>query len=50
MARAGNGGAALGYLLATLFAAVAAALVGVTLTRFGAALWLRRRTHRSGRS
>ena len=49
MALAGNGGAALGYLLATLLAAVAAAFGGVALARNGAALWLhwraRRREH-----
>ncbi len=46
MALAGHGGAALGYLIATVTAAVAAAFAGVTLTRTGAALWLRRRTRR----
>jgi fluoride exporter len=44
MALAGNGGAALGYLLATLFAAVAAAFAGATAARAAAALWLRLRT------
>jgi CrcB protein len=43
MALAGRGGAALGYMLATVTAAVAAAFTGVTLTRATAALWLRRR-------
>jgi fluoride exporter len=46
MALAGHGGAALGYLIATVSAAVAAAFAGVTLTRALAASWLRRRTRR----
>src|SRR3954466_1189222 len=46
MALAGHGGAALGYLIATVTAAVAATFAGVTLTRTGAALWLRLRTRR----
>jgi CrcB protein len=46
MALAGHGGAALGYLMATVTAAVAAAFAGVTLTRAAAALWLRRRARR----
>jgi CrcB protein len=46
MALAGHGGAALGYLIATVIAAVAAAFSGVTLTRAGAALLLRRRARR----
>src|SRR3954463_7765015 len=44
MALAGHGGAALGYLIATVTAAVAATFAGVTLTRTGAALRLHRRT------
>jgi fluoride exporter len=47
MALAGRGGAALGYLMATVTAAVAAAFTGVTVTRAGAALWLRWRARRS---
>jgi CrcB protein len=43
MALAGREGAALGYLLATVTAAVAATFAGVTLTRTVAGLWLRRR-------
>ena len=50
MALAGHGGAALGYMLATVTAAVAAAFAGVTLTRASAALWLRRRARRGGRT
>src|SRR3982751_6384674 len=46
MALAGHEGAALGYLAGTVTAAVAAAFAGVTLTRTGAALWLRLRTRR----
>ncbi len=46
MALAGHGGAALGYLVATVSAAVAAAFAGVLLTRASAALWLRRRARR----
>jgi fluoride exporter len=46
MALAGHGGAALGYLIATVTAAVAATFAGVTLTRTGAALLLHRRTRR----
>jgi fluoride exporter len=46
MALAGHGGAALGYLIATVTAAVAATFAGVTLTRTGAALRLHRRTRR----
>src|SRR3954468_17553036 len=46
MALAGHGGAALGYLIATVTAAVAATFAGVTLTRTGAALQLHRRTRR----
>jgi CrcB protein len=46
MALAGHEGAALGYMLATVTAAVAAAFAGVTLTRAAAALWLRLRAHR----
>ena len=46
MALAGHEGAALGYMLATVTAAVAAAFAGVTLTRAAAALWLRRRARR----
>jgi CrcB protein len=48
MALAGHGGAALGYLMATVIAAVAAAFAGVTLTRTSAALWLRHRTRHRG--
>ena len=50
MALAGRGGAALGYLLATVVAAVAAAYAGVTLTRASAALWLGRRARRGERA
>jgi CrcB protein len=46
MALAGHGGAALGYLIATVTAAVTATFAGVTLTRTGAALWRRRRARR----
>jgi fluoride exporter len=46
MALAGHEGAALGYMLATVTAAVAAAFAGVALTRAAAALWLRRRARR----
>jgi CrcB protein len=46
MALAGHAAAALGYLAATVSAAVAAAFTGVTLTRAAAALWVRRRTRR----
>jgi CrcB protein len=41
MVRAGHAGAALGYLLATPVAAVAAAFLGVLLTRASAVWWLR---------
>jgi fluoride exporter len=50
MALAGHGGAALGYLLATLVAAVAAAFAGVALTRASAAMWLGRRARRRERA
>jgi CrcB protein len=50
MALAGRGGAALGYLLATLVAAVAAAFAGVTLTRASADRWLARRARRRERA
>jgi hypothetical protein len=50
MALAGHEGAALGYLLATLVAAVAAAFAGVTLTRASAAMWLGRRARRGERA
>jgi CrcB protein len=46
MALAGHEGAALGYMMSTVTAAVAAAFAGVTLTRAAAALWLRRRARR----
>jgi CrcB protein len=46
MALAGREGAALGYMLATLVAAVAAAFAGVSLTRASAALLLSRRAGR----
>jgi fluoride exporter len=49
MALAGREGAALGYLLATLVAAVAAAFAGVTLTRASATMWLGRRARRGER-
>lgn len=47
---AGRPGVALGYLLATLFAAVVAAFAGVTLTRASAVWWLRIRRARTGES
>jgi CrcB protein len=50
LALAGHGGAALGYMLATVTAAVAAAFAGVTLTRASAALWRRRRARREERA
>jgi CrcB protein len=50
MALAGHEGAALGYLLATLVAAVAAAFAGVTFTRASAAMWLGRRARRGERA
>jgi fluoride exporter len=50
MALAGHEGGALGYLLATLVAAVAAAFAGVTLTRASAAMWLGRRARRGERA
>jgi fluoride exporter len=50
MALAGHGGAALGYLIATVTAAVAAAFAGVIVTRASAALWLRRRADRRTRA
>jgi len=50
MALAGHGGAALGYLLATVTAAVAAAFAGVVLTRASAALWMRRGARRTERA
>jgi fluoride exporter len=50
MALAGREGAALGYLLATLVAAVAAAFAGVTLTRASATVWLARRARRGERA
>jgi CrcB protein len=43
LALAGHAGTALGYLLATLAAAVVAAFLGFTLTRASAVWWLRRR-------
>ena len=46
MVLAGRGGAALGYLLATLVGAVAAAFAGVTFTRAAAAMWVGRRARR----
>jgi CrcB protein len=50
MALAGREGAALGYMLATLVAAVAAAFAGVSLTRASAAVWLGRRGRRRERA
>jgi fluoride exporter len=50
MVLAGHGGAALGYLIATVTAAVAAAFAGVIVTRASAALWLRRRADRRTRA
>jgi fluoride exporter len=50
MALAGHEGGALGYLLATLVAAVAAAFAGVALTRASAAMWLGRRARRRERA
>jgi CrcB protein len=49
LALAGRGGAALGYLLATVVAAVAAAYAGVALTRASAALWRGSRARRGER-
>ena len=46
MALAGHAAASLGYLVATVSAAVAAAFTGVTMARATAALWVRRRTRR----
>jgi fluoride exporter len=48
MALAGRSGAALGYLMGTVTAAVAAAFAGGTLTRLAAALLIRRRAGRRG--
>jgi fluoride exporter len=45
---AGRGGVALGYLLATLAAAVGAAFAGVLMTRASAVWWLRIRRIRTG--
>jgi hypothetical protein len=50
MALAGHEGSALGYLVATVTAAVAAAFAGVVLIRTGAALWLRHRARRRERA
>jgi CrcB protein len=50
LALTGHGGAALGYMLATVTAAVAAAFAGATLTRASAVLWLRRRARRGERT
>ena len=50
MALAGQEAAALGYLLATVTAAVAAAFAGVALTRAWSALWMRRRARRTDRA
>jgi CrcB protein len=50
LALAGRDDAALGYLMATVTAAVAAAFAGVTLTRAAAALWLRRRARQRERA
>jgi CrcB protein len=50
MALAGHEGSALGYLVATVTAAVAAAFAGVVLIRTGAALWLRHRARRRERT
>jgi CrcB protein len=50
MALAGREGAALGYLMATVTAAVAAAFAGATLTRAAAARWLRARARRRERA
>jgi CrcB protein len=49
LALAGRGGLALGYLAATVLAALAATSLGVTLTRRVAAVRQRRRGHQSGR-
>jgi fluoride exporter len=50
MALAGREGAALGYLMATVTAAVVATFAGAILTRAAAALWLRARTRRRERA
>jgi CrcB protein len=50
LALAGRDGAALGYLMATVTAAVVATFTGVTLTRAAAGLWLRRRARRRERA
>jgi CrcB protein len=50
MALAGRGGVALGYLMATITAAVAAAFTGMVLARAAAALWLRLRIRRRERA
>jgi CrcB protein len=50
MALAGRGGLALGYLAATVVAALIAAFLGMTLARATAAGWLRWRTHQGERS
>jgi CrcB protein len=47
MALAGHAGAALGYMLATLVAAVSATFAGVSVTRASAAMFLSRRARRS---
>src|SRR3954463_11253863 len=47
---AGRGGAALGYLISTVTAAVAAAFTGMVLAGAAAALWLRSRTRRRERA
>lgn len=50
MALTGHEGAALGYMVATLVAAVSAAYAGVGLTRVAAAMVLSRRAHREERA